>query len=91
MMLAAESYATFPMDITESVVRQVYARHNAVFGIISRHQKEVRHTAFSPDGTLVVTASDDNTSGLWACRLCAPAPALIADIRRRVKRPISPR
>jgi hypothetical protein len=27
---------------------------------------------------------------LWACRVCAPAPDLIADIRQRVKRPLSP-
>ena len=32
MLLAAEAYETFPMDITESVLRQVYARYNAIFG-----------------------------------------------------------
>src|SRR5262249_17668017 len=57
---------------------------------LSGHQKSVRHAAFSPDGKLVVTASADNTARRWACRVCAPAPALIADIRQRVKRELSP-
>jgi len=89
MLLAAEAYETLPMDTTESVLRQVYARHNAIFGIMSGHQGRVWHAAFSPDGKLVVTASSDKTACLWACRVCAPGAALIADIRQRVKRQLS--
>jgi len=90
MLLAAEAYGTLPMGVTESVLRKVFARYNAMFGLMQGHQGWVRHAAFSPDGKLVVTASDDNTARLWECRICNPAPALIVDIRQRVKRPLSP-
>src|SRR5262249_1323193 len=30
------------------------------------HGDQVNHGSFSPDGTMVVTASDDRTSGVWS-------------------------
>jgi glucose/arabinose dehydrogenase len=65
MLLAAEAYETFQMGVTENVLRQVYARYDAIFGLMPGHQGSVRHAAFSPDGKLVVTVSDDKTAWLW--------------------------
>jgi WD40 repeat protein len=64
MLLVAEAYGTFPMDITERVLRQVYTRSNAMFGLMPGHQHGVWHAAFSPDGKLMVTASGDKTARL---------------------------
>lgn len=47
-----------------------------------QHQGWVRRAAFSPDGTRVVTASDDHTARVWETELdntpCAAWPALAA-------------
>ena len=46
--------------------------------------------AFSPDGKLVATASDDRTVRLWSCRLCSPMGDLISDVKRRIARELTP-
>ena len=48
MLLAVEAYELFPMGVTESVLRQVYARYDAMFGLLQGHQDGVGHAAFSP-------------------------------------------
>jgi hypothetical protein len=70
-------------------------RQNSVS--VSLNRSGSKQTSEQPKRKLTLSARERRLSvtrlrplQLWACRVCAPAPALIVDIRQRVKRPLSP-
>ena len=52
--------------------------------LLRGHTSEVASAAFSPDGTRVVTASQDGTARIYACELCGSLNDLIALARTRI-------
>ncbi len=71
------TFAAFSLDGTRiismsgSAVHLWNARTGALIAIL-KHESRVRSATFSPDGTRVVTASDDKTARIWDAKTGAP-------------------
>ncbi|WP_193854138.1 AAA-like domain-containing protein [cf. Phormidesmis sp. LEGE 11477] len=56
-----DKYPTYsPITILDSILRNIRERNQ-----LPGHQSLVRNASFSPDGSRIVTASDDNTARVW--------------------------
>jgi WD40 repeat protein len=69
--LAVETNDTFPsQQFPLCWIQQmgsVGTTDQALLRILSGHEKTIRSVAFSPDGQMVLTGSDDDTARLWEC------------------------
>ena len=64
----------------------------AVLSVLRGHEDQVERASFSPDGTRVVTASDDGTARIWnpatgEARVLRALPAGAAPSSPRASRP----
>jgi hypothetical protein len=57
---------------------------------VSWHVALVHSCAFSPDGTRLLTASDDWSADVFRCETCGPLADLITTARARITRTITP-
>ena len=67
--------ATLFADRNEGTVQLWDGRTGQAVGVPLEHADTVRSTAFSPDGTRVVTASDDTTARIWDTTTGQPVSA----------------
>jgi WD40 repeat protein len=63
--LAVAAYRTAPTRESRDSVYSLFAAGDQPLATLTGHTGYVSDVAFSPDGTLLATSSDDNTAGLW--------------------------
>jgi WD40 repeat protein len=69
---------TFRSDELEGDLSGFASANNCWFKLaLSKHTSSVRGAAFSPDGTRVVTASNDNTARIWDAKTGASLVTLV--------------
>jgi eukaryotic-like serine/threonine-protein kinase len=54
-----------------------------VLAVLRQHTDLVNTAVFSPDGRLILTASDDQTAKAYACESCGPLDELVLVARQR--------
>jgi WD40 repeat protein len=66
----------------DGITRVWNAANGRILAVLRRHANRVRSGEFSPDGSLILTASDDWTAKLYPCVTCGG----LASLREQAKR-----
>ena len=70
----------------DGTVRVFEARGGARVSVFAGHSGPVYSAAFSPDGTSIVTASDDRTARIYRCEACGSLEEVLARARAQLAR-----